>query len=60
MEYDYDMLASLYGPFELIEWGMKEHDLGLEKLGFDGSEETEQKQCEKCDACGQKLKKKKK
>ena len=59
-DHDYDMLSSLYGPYELIEWGMREHDLGLDKLGSDDNEETEEKQCEKCDSCGQKLKKKKK
>lgn len=58
-DHDYDMLSSLYGPFELIEWGMKEHELGLDKLGSDGNEESEQKKCEKCEVCGQKLKKKK-
>ncbi len=58
-EHDYDMLSSLYGPFELIEWGMREHDLGLDKLGSDNDGDEEPKQCEKCEACGQKMKKKK-
>lgn len=57
-EHDFEMLSSLYDPQELIEWGMTEKDLDLSYMNNSESEEKEQS-CVKCDACGQKIKKKK-
>lgn len=57
-EHDYDMLSSLYDPFELIGWGMSEKELDLSNL-METDEPKEPKPCEKCEVCGQKMKKKK-
>lgn len=57
-EHDFELLSALYDPHELIEWGMHAKELDLSFLDED-KPAKEEKQCEKCEACGQKLKKKK-
>jgi len=58
-EWDYDMLANEFDSLELVEWGF---DAG-ELMGGDDEDANdalgeEQDKCDKCETCGQKIKKK--
>lgn len=57
-EHDFEMLSSLYDPHELIEWGMMAKDLDLSFMDEE-TDPKEEKKCEKCESCGQKIKMKK-
>ena len=55
-EFDYDLLANMYEQEDLIEYGFKVTDLGMDMPMLDdvpsSEEEAKKKKCKTCPSCG--------
>lgn len=57
-EFDYDVLGNEWDVLELLEFGFTEDQLGFDKDTGVSLPSEEEEQEKKCEACGQKIKKK--
>ncbi len=55
-EFDYDLLANVYDPIELCEWGFKPEELDIDVGEVEEQEEEKQKKDKQCPNCGFDLK----
>ena len=58
-EFDWDILGNEFELEDLFAAGFDAEDLDLPSSLDDDQQEKPEKECEKCDSCGQKIKKKK-
>ena len=55
-EFDYDLLANVYDPIELCEWGFKPEELDIDVGEVEEEPEEKQKKGKQCPNCGFDLK----